>query len=1001
MNQHIHIHGMKLASGEDLSLFDKNQIINLFQCKTNDKIPSNILNALDLLECRVRKGEFSVTSDFFFMTYGNKRFQRSLGVRLLTDAEKNTLNKYIESSGSLNSKKTEKAKEQALKQYLFTAVAAKLSLSVSSIDQISFQQWQEFVKPLRTDNDRWNEDFMGPFQVAGVRDLGTCLANIHHDPQFIAILKVIRSDKNNLGHDMLTNPPEHIIQWVNAWRHYIESSGNYTVTVYITAFYRFKIYLEEIYHGKEIPSPIEFFSSRRTDSFIDWVEHQNFDGKDAAVSTVHQNVQFSHWFINMYLSEQDEDDNGNKITTAFPLLRNVQFEAFKDKYRRSDLKPGESTKESPPLWLRERLKDLLSESDFAWPKSISSEYSTFAVDSNGDFLWVPTNTFIYLIMLEIPVRKIQLIRSDSGEGDVIKYDRNTDQWIPNTSISANYWKNDPSVKVINRGIIRQHITDNNKEQNLVLYINSNKTQDKNTGFTEFSGYEIPWKHPEVIRLISELRSWQEKNNPCLTPVKASDVPDSVYPKTLNEAIAKGLPDRFFLFRSAREVRGSATRHMPPTERSIGLFWNAAMDELETRLRSEGLDIQLVLNRNEHGQAQEVLYTPHSLRVAGLTSLAEQGVPIEVLSKLVAGHKSILMTIYYIKHDYAHITDVLNEASHKVTLESQESFARWIKEGTWQQISKYAVFNNEESAQAVTNPKQIAINGIWNSTHLGLCPYGGTRCNDGGEVIRKTPIKYSPVAEKDCVNCRHIITGRPWLTELTVHGNKLILDIEKKVKQTSDANNERHKLNLEKRRVIASSEIPSRKLTTDLNKLNSVLEKLSVETDELVRSLHNTHNLIQKIREIPPLSTPLDGNSSESILAPSLLVGSESSFEFDYKESPNNFATLDYVVQASRIYVHDRNKDYERERDEIMNIVLLNNGLTPIMMLPLSDEEKCCVADEFAKLLVTRATGEQIMSLKEGRVTLQDLGFTPSLPNVINRMNITASSSKLVTLQEQE
>lgn len=112
--------------------------------------------------------------------------------------------------------------------------------------------------------------------------------------------------------------------------------------------------------------------------------------------------------------------------------------------------------------MRERLKNLLSEDDYAWPKSISSEYSTFAVDGNGEFLWVPTNTFIYLIMLEIPVRKIQLLRSDSGEGDVIKYDRNSDQWILNTSISANYWKNDPSVKVINRGIIRQHKTDNKK-----------------------------------------------------------------------------------------------------------------------------------------------------------------------------------------------------------------------------------------------------------------------------------------------------------------------------------------------------------------------------------------------------------------------------------------------------------------------------------------------------------------------------------------------------------
>lgn len=65
--------------------------------------------------------------------------------------------------------------------------------------------------------------------------------------------------------------------------------------------------------------------------------------------------------------------------------------------------------------------------------------------------------------------------------------------------------------------------------------------------------------------------------------------------------------------------------MPPTERSIGLFWNAAMDGVRKRgYVQKGLDIQLVLNRNEHGQAQEVLYTPHSLRVAGLTSLAEQG-----------------------------------------------------------------------------------------------------------------------------------------------------------------------------------------------------------------------------------------------------------------------------------------------------------------------------------------------------------------------------------------
>lgn len=58
MNEHINIHGIKLASGEDLSLFDKNQIMNLFQSKTNDKIHGKTLNALDFFEYRVRKVSF-------------------------------------------------------------------------------------------------------------------------------------------------------------------------------------------------------------------------------------------------------------------------------------------------------------------------------------------------------------------------------------------------------------------------------------------------------------------------------------------------------------------------------------------------------------------------------------------------------------------------------------------------------------------------------------------------------------------------------------------------------------------------------------------------------------------------------------------------------------------------------------------------------------------------------------------------------------------------------
>lgn len=117
--------------------------------------------------------------------------------------------------------------------------------------------------------------------------------------------------------------------------------------------------------------------------------------------------------------------------------------------------------------------------------------------------------------------------------------------------------------------------------------------------------------------------------------------------------------------------------------------------------------------------------------------------------------------------------------------------------------------------------------------------------------------------------------------------------------------------------------------------------------------------------------------------------SQSHFDIEYAESPSNFKTLDLVVQASRIYINDRDENYERERDEVMNIILLNNGYKPLMMLPLTIDEKRRVADSLAKLLVTRATGEEIVALQSGSVTLEELGFTPSMPREMARLQLSS------------
>lgn len=948
------------------------------------KVSREVENAFERLIKNYKTCKWMVTSEFFYARYGQSYMPKNLRRLLVPKSIVDRLEKDIASHGVANSPKSERARATLVNNIITAASELLFLMEREYLNDVTMEDWEEFLAPIRTaDGDRYIND-LSIHDKAGLKGVAQLLTLMVEGYNFSKAIHVKRSDKVNKGEDLLAKPPEHLVSWVERWNHYIESTRNFTLKTYHTAFHRFRIFLEDVYFGTQIPSPEEFFSSQPPVDFIAWSEakfHEKLFSSEAALCDfVRYNTNFSNWFIETYLS--DTEENGDKFSAAYPLVRPQALKSFFNSHK-SDLDvPGSSTKEVMPLWLRMRLRDLLSGEDYAWPKTLSSEYSDHLTNELGEPLWLPSVTYIYLMMLEIPVRRIQLLRCDSGEGDTKQFSPELNKWIANKSSTANFWKNDPKARVYDRGLLRESRSFEESDQNLVLYINSNKTADKDVGFSEFSGYEIPWKHPEIIRLATELRAWQEKYNPCYNPVSAREIPDSVFPQTANQAIADSIPDRFYLFRSGiNSKRSAATSMVPPTERSLVQYWNLAMAELEKQLNEEGLDIQLVLNWNEVGQPQLVFFTPHGLRVAGLTSLAEQGVPIDVLSKLVAGHKSLTMTLYYIKHSVAHVTEILNEASHNILLREQEDFARWIKSSSWDEVKKYAVYNSEDAAIALSR-NCTAIVGIWNATHLGICPYGGTRCYDGGEVIRKNgkTNTYGAVSDKDCINCRHFITGSPWKMELIVHGNKLLLEIEKKIKATQDATENVNKLQVNLRTAVKAGEKPDAKLRTDINKLHSIIERLSNETDTLIRSLHATHNLISKIRQIP------DGSPEGGI---DLVVHSQSHFDIEYGESPSNFKTLDLVVQASRIYINDRDENYERERDEVMNIILLNNGYKPLMMLPLTIDEKRSVADSLAKLLVTRATGEEIVALQSGSVTLEELGFTPSMPREMARLQLSS------------
>ena len=62
-----------------------------------------------------------------------------------------------------------------------------------------------------------------------------------------------------------------------------------------------------------------------------------------------------------------------------------------------------------------------------------------------------------------------------------------------------------------------------------------------------------------------------------------------------------------------------------------------------------------------------------MRSSNLTSFYMAGVPIEILSKVVAGHASILMTLQYTKFEPVHVNEILTQGTHARNCAARNQF----------------------------------------------------------------------------------------------------------------------------------------------------------------------------------------------------------------------------------------------------------------------------------------------------------------------------------------
>jgi hypothetical protein len=300
-------------------------------------------------------------------------------------------------------------------------------------------------------------------------------------------------------------------------------------------------------------------------------------------------------------------------------------------------------------------------------------------------------------------------------------------------------------------------------------------------------------------------------------------------------------------------------------------------------------------------------------------------------------------------------------------------AQWLANAEWSEAQRYMVRNDELTLKGMSEGS--IPSGLWTNNNLGICPYGGTRCQDGGTLIRKSnknkPALYGPVpgGDQNCVRCRHFVTGTPWMIPLWLHANKLLIDAQRKSKSLDELRTKLEAATSERFRIVKGEgmEFIPAALQAEIKGLGNLLEKDSNALDSILMDAHATYLLLEDVRQI--LSE--NDRSEEEKKFPSLIATNTPEIGF---EEMGEFRALDEIVQAGRLYSHIQDKNIENERNHFIDQVLYNNEITPISLAPLTDAEKSAASDAAAKFLVTRLQDYELEALGSNRTTLEELNL---------------------------
>jgi hypothetical protein len=618
-----------------------------------------------------------------------------------------------------------------------------------------------------------------------------------------------------------------------------------------------------------------------------------------------------------------------------------------------DNSPMGTHRKALPSWVMNELRRTLTENDFEMPrKAFNADHVPVFDKEVGSVVrtWWPGVAVSLGILLDIPLRSHQARWLDSGEYDEFTCNFMTTEEEKNSNLKA--------VPGRREGAMRRMEDALSDASWLGLYVNTNKTALYDGRSP--NGYEVPWISAPTAQLIHTMQQWNARYLSPLAKLVTYDsegLGKSAFAKVDTAFLPKIAP----LLRDPRQPQSN----IPVSRTKMARLWVAVLHETEKRVRVERRVPQFELTIIKKGQRTWKVDL-HTLRVSGISAMLENGVPLEVVSQFVAGHSTLVMTLWYAKFAPEKLREHIEKASK--TAHEEADFIG--SDAFIENLEKFSPFllSKDASFRGDYDPAYAALKehtGLWSINTDGICP--GTACSTGGER-QPGAAEYGPVpGGRRCGLCRYWSTGPAFLLGQMAAVNNLAYEIRQKGLALAALRDRLIELEDSDERTKAHhvrTQIQARELDLGIDIAEwQKRYSYAIASSELAEDYVKTRNSLGATSQLPvPIVTACSADELKVTL-----------------READEFLLMEHVTQTSEFMPEFKNQAAVQDKHLLLAQMLAANGIPAKYLVTLTAQQRDVAANMMSSVMLNFVEAHDMRRFASGELLLSDMeGLEPAI-----------------------